>query len=789
MKRLTLHINFLVFFTMVLEISAATHWVISDNGRIQSQLDSIFEMRRPSDLTAFLEQENRLKALRELYEKIAAKEAILDGQIQTLDSVKDVESWLHSSSPGCLSPSLEREEFDFYTSVATDGSWRKGITEKDYMLDEISIEGEKKEPDCKKTFPLDFSVYTFEHLSAMQNRKDLAQPQEKDLIKYLPQGTDLRTFGHRIAHGLMRNSTSWLYLNLAAIYWRINGDTYNALECARRAIVTSPRHSAEAAIVLHTAIDHAPNESHQYLALGHVYAVLGDYNKSLLCYDNTLKIAPKMEQAKLARHVVLCHQRLDTSLLVLCKIMDDAVTELLEYQKNYEDLLRLRDKMLRDHSMKFLLAKLGAERLGTLLTSKERYESCVQREGGDAQFLCSITNELGRTSQIDIGASLQQLQHVENQVQKLNDRMTNPENFQRKFDRSVNIKKATNEEILPQFGNFFTEPAGKMKYNNNAIKKSKAPFENKNWPSEAECIGQSSLMMEARQYTPVHLPPENKGYLTHLFVSTFIQIYSGEEHALPWYPPTCQTPESYDTKNIPSLLLTTASNTPNSPERSLAPFITNLVKGAELAEIGQRILTATKARVAAPWVLSVLASLHWRIIGKPRNALDCLQQALSNVPDKFRDVPLVSIASIGQKLGFIDEALRTAKEALRINSIEPATNYLYATLLHAKGNLTGAIHHLKQSLRVEPDLMEGRALRLLQSLTCEKRLLSTRQSVHGVYGVERIESSGLTCLSPEIIARNDLHEGETVLCVEDGDDCRPIQCFAMKTNVDQSTAP
>lgn len=113
--------------------------------------------------------------------------------------------------------------------------------------------------------------------------------------------------------------------------------------------------------------------------------------------------------------------------------MDDAVTELLEYQKNYEDLLRLRDKMLRDHSMKFLLAKLGAERLGTLLTSKERYESCVQREGGDAQFLCSIANELGRTSQIDIGASLQQLQHVENQVQKLNDRMTNPENFQSKY--------------------------------------------------------------------------------------------------------------------------------------------------------------------------------------------------------------------------------------------------------------------------------------------------------------------------------------------------------------------
>lgn len=88
-------------------------------------------------------------------------------------------------------------------------------------------------------------------------------------------------------------------------------------------------------------------------------------------------------------------------------------------------------------------------------------------------------------------------------------------------------------------------------------------------------------------------------------------------------------------------------------------------------------------RVAAPWVLSVLASLHWRIIGKPRNALDCLQQALSSVPAKFRDVPLVSIASISQKLGFIDEALRTAKEALRINSIEVTYDFYFPVKINS----------------------------------------------------------------------------------------------------------
>lgn len=66
----------------------------------------------------------------------------------------------------------------------------------------------------------------------------------------------------------------------------------------------------------------------------------------------------------------------------------------------------------------------------------------------------------------------------------------------------------------------------------------------------------------------------------------------------------------------------------------------------------------------------MLASLHWRVVGKPKNALDCLQLALNTVPNRFKDVPLISIASIGQKVGLIDDALKTTREALHINSVE-----------------------------------------------------------------------------------------------------------------------
>lgn len=79
-------------------------------------------------------------------------------------------------------------------------------------------------------------------------------------------------------------------------------------------ILHAAQHSGEAAIILHTAISYAPTQSHQHLALGHVYAALGDYNRSVACYDNCLRLAPTMDQARNAKHAILCHQKLELAL-------------------------------------------------------------------------------------------------------------------------------------------------------------------------------------------------------------------------------------------------------------------------------------------------------------------------------------------------------------------------------------------------------------------------------------------------------------------------------------------
>ena len=98
------------------------------------QPDSVFEMRRPYDLPAFLEQEDRLYNLVDLHSNIVARKAALDEQIEVLQSIGDVKSWLNTANPDCISAWMDIEQFDFYTSVATDGSWRKGITYVEYKF-------------------------------------------------------------------------------------------------------------------------------------------------------------------------------------------------------------------------------------------------------------------------------------------------------------------------------------------------------------------------------------------------------------------------------------------------------------------------------------------------------------------------------------------------------------------------------------------------------------------------------------------------------------------------------
>lgn len=77
------------------------------------------------------------------------------------------------------------------------------------------------------------------------------------------------------------------------------------------------RYPGEAAIILHAAVDHAPHQPANHFALGNVYAVLSDYNRSVACFDNFLKLRPGLQEAITSKFATICHRKLEKGLLDL----------------------------------------------------------------------------------------------------------------------------------------------------------------------------------------------------------------------------------------------------------------------------------------------------------------------------------------------------------------------------------------------------------------------------------------------------------------------------------------
>lgn len=57
------------------------------------------------------------------------------------------------------------------------------------------------------------------------------------------------------------------------------------------------------------------------------------------------------------------------------------------------------------------------------------------------------------------------------------------------------------------------EPTGRPKYHNLEIKPSNENFEKPDWPTESYCESLIPFVLDVKQYVPVYLPPENKGYV------------------------------------------------------------------------------------------------------------------------------------------------------------------------------------------------------------------------------------------------------------------------------------
>lgn len=86
------------------------------------QHDSVFDMRRPHDLLAFLEQEKRQEIANAIYKRITRKEVSIDNQFLGL-GMADVES----SNSECFLWEKSLADVDVHASIVVDYRSRDGI--------------------------------------------------------------------------------------------------------------------------------------------------------------------------------------------------------------------------------------------------------------------------------------------------------------------------------------------------------------------------------------------------------------------------------------------------------------------------------------------------------------------------------------------------------------------------------------------------------------------------------------------------------------------------------------
>lgn len=428
------------------ECRASTHWIVTEDGLVQAQMDSIFSMKRPYDLVSLMQQEKRAVLIEDLKQQLMVQKEEIDRQE---DKETNLEGKIYNSDEDCNAAEKPLTDYDLYASTIVPFIFED--KNEDIIGNSLDISPGADFvfmiPNCTDAVNLNFSMHAFEHLIGVRDRHNISMLPE-DGLHYVVTGIeDIDLYGHLVHQAMQKNETSWVYFNMATYYWRAKGNTENAVECVRRALHYSPgsfkyvalislanilHHShlsEEAAIVAHAAVDFGSDIAMCHFTLGNIYAVLADYNKSVVCFENTLRLQPELIDAKLRYHAVKCHSKLEKALEDQHISLQKTLTELREYQKQHEFWLKQHEKLLSEQAPPEvkLEQRLEYEEQKIRESLDGRGQDCFQFEqNGHMVLSCNMRREAYHTAaqaQVDLGLNLKLIQAVESRASRLTQKL------------------------------------------------------------------------------------------------------------------------------------------------------------------------------------------------------------------------------------------------------------------------------------------------------------------------------------------------------------------------------
>ncbi|KAF3832963.1 hypothetical protein F7725_026628 [Dissostichus mawsoni] len=648
---------------------ATTHWVVTEDGKIQQQVDSPLNLKHPLDVVIFMRQETRVNYLKKLEKQLVEQKIHIE---ENEDRDTGLEQRHYKEDADCVMAKVPLGDLDLY-----DGTYisleSKDISPEDFVDSRSALPPDLEKPDCA-VFELPYSIHAFQHLRGVQERANLTSPllsKEDPIFSSLSHklGHSVDDVGHRIHHGLLRNSSSWVLYNMASFYWRMKNEPQRAVDCVVRALHFSPREhkdvalvnmanilhrahfSADAAILAHAALDLTSDLFTSHYTLGNIYAMLGEYNHSVLCYEQALQAQPGFEQALRRKHAVLCQQKLEQRLEAQHRSLQRTLNELKEYQKQHDHYLR-QQEALDKHKL-------------------------LQEE----QILRNIIHETQMAKEAQLG------NHQMCRLGYKHHSLYCP------FDLPVRYHRGDLFEHVSfvQFGeevSVASSVALVSERNSNQTAASPqlhpSDIQRMLWPQRSDCAHEYPSVPPAHLLPTFYLPPESQG------LSPVATLLYGSSPPLTVALPNCgPVPQPY-----PALLPASIDwplEEKKLPDPSASQILQLRSGGWTLEQIGSRIAQVMKQATVPCWQTHSEAALFWRAKGNGSLALQCLRQVLSSAPPPHRHVPLTNAANLLLHHGLTTHSQTLLEQAMAINASEPHTLISMVSVQLAQGNVTGAL--------------------------------------------------------------------------------------------------
>ncbi|XP_041131765.1 tetratricopeptide repeat protein 17-like isoform X2 [Polyodon spathula] len=688
----------LIFLSCVLaEPSAATtHWIVTEDGKIQQQVDSPLNLKHPHDLVIFMRQETRVSYLKELEKQLVAQKIHIE---DNEDRDTGLEQRHYKEDVDCIKAKVPLGDLDLY-----DGTYisleSKDISPEDHVDHKSPLPPDLEKPDCANVLELPYSIHAFQHLRGVQERVNLTTPllsQEDSIFSCMSQrvGRSMEEVGHRIHEALHLNSSSWVLYNMAAFYWRMKNEPRQVVECSMRALHFSPRQhkdialvnmanvlhrahfSADAAILVHTALDITSDLLTSHYTLGNIYAMLGEYNHSVLCYDHALQAKPGFEQALKRKHAVLCQQKLEQKLETQHRSLQRTLNELKEYQKQHDQYLR-QQEALDKH-------KLGQEEQ-ILRNIIHETQMAKEAQLGNHQ-LCRVGKPQGslhcpydlpvRYHRGDVFESVELIQFGEDRSTASSTSLISELSLNQSDGRVLFPSVSS----APLLGTFWGKEA------------SSRDSQDILWPKRSDCARIFPSIPTPEELPTYFLPPENRG------LGVQALLFQGQLPEVLPPPPDCSSVPGPPPRDSPASLGWGLEGR-ELPDHHARQLLLSRLDRPNLGEeqIGGLITRGLNQSGAPLWLVLNEAALFWRASGNASSALSCLHKALNYAPQEHLDIPLVNAANLLLHYGLYQEASQVLEKALAINRSEPLTLLSLGNVCLAQGNVSGAVSVFRQAL-------------------------------------------------------------------------------------------